>query len=72
MTDKIDSSSHGKINVLNYTENDDGTANIEIEADQEVQKLLVDLGMQVILLCGMYDVTTDEVIKKMIEVYEDE
>ena len=62
----------GEIEVVNYTENEDGTGNLEVKVDRKAQEMLFDLGMQMILLCATFEVTTDEVIKKIIEVYEDD
>jgi hypothetical protein len=62
----------GEIEVVNYTENEDGTGNLEVKVDKKAQEMLFDLGMQMILLCATFEVTTDELIKKIIEVYEDD
>jgi hypothetical protein len=61
-----------KIEVTDYKENEDGTASIEMNIDKEAQKVLADLGVQFILLCATFEVTTDEMMKKIIEVYEDD
>jgi len=50
----------GEIDVLSYTANEDGTGNIEIRADKMAREMLFDLGVQMVLLCATFEVTTDE------------
>jgi len=67
MTDVI-----GKIEVVDYKENEDGTGSLEIEVDKKAQELLIDLGMQMILLCAVLEVTPDELTQKIMEEWKDD
>lgn len=39
-----------KIELLNLTENEDGSADVDLELDDEAKKLLIQLGIETLLL----------------------
>ena len=59
------------IKVLNYKENEDGTATVEFDLDEESQKFLFDIGMQMLMLCACYKKNPDEVIEKVVELFDE-
>ena len=60
----------GQIKVLEYKENEDGTATVDFEFDEQAQKYLFDIGMQMLMLCACYKMNPDEIIEKITEVLD--
>lgn len=61
----------GQIKVLEYKENEDGSATVDFEFDEESQKFLFDIGMQILMLCACYKKNPDEVIEKVVELFDE-
>lgn len=61
----------GQIKVLEYKENEDGSATVDFEFDEQAQKYLFDIGMQMLMLCACYKKNPDEVIEKVVELFDE-
>lgn len=56
------------VKIIELTENEDGSANIEFEVDDPSYKeLLIGEGLNFLLLKAAFDVTTNEIVKMLEE-----
>ena len=56
-----------KIEVVEVTEREDGGADIEFDLDNEGTKVLVSLGVKMLLIMAMADMTVEEIMEVLID-----
>ena len=56
-----------KIEVVEVTEREDGGADIEFDLDNEGTKVLVSLGVKMLLIMAIADMTVEEIMEVLID-----
>ena len=56
-----------KLEVVEVTEREDGGADIEFDLDNEGTKVLVSLGVKMLLIMAMADMTVEEIMEVLID-----
>ena len=56
-----------KLEVVEVTEREDGGADIEFDLDNEGTKVLVSLGVKMLLIMAIADMTVEEIMEVLID-----
>ena len=56
-----------KLEVVEVTEREDGGADIEFDLDNEGTKVLVSLGVKMLLIMAMANMTVEEIMEALID-----
>lgn len=57
----------GKMELVEIEENEDGSAVYSFDVDEESAKTITELGLKLLLFCGVFNVATEEVFDWILE-----
>ena len=57
----------GNMEVTNVTENEDGSATYTFDLDDKATQVVQELGLKLLLYCGVTGTGTDDVFKSILE-----
>lgn len=61
----------GKLELVEIKENEDGSAVYAFEVDEEASKTIAELGLKLILFCGIFSVDIEDVFNWILENKDD-